>query len=151
MRSSRPILDALWHRIGLVPDDIASQIPTVLLESKGQAPRNAQKILRFQAFRRIRSDIHCPCGILLVRRPPPAVSTGITIPDVQPENTVFFQYSFDFIENSNQPIDELGQCRFQSYLSFNVVISQSPVRRRCDGTLNRFAWQAAKNMQSIPF
>src|SRR6516162_5726334 len=50
MTFRRPVGHALRHRIGLVPDDIATQIPAVGLQREGETPRDANQIFSLQSI-----------------------------------------------------------------------------------------------------
>ena len=77
------------------------------------------------------------------------VAAGISVTDIQPQRPIFLQHSLDFPEHRHQPSEKLFQRRFQADLSFNPVIAQPPVRRRCDHALNTPGWQTPKYLESI--
>src|SRR5207247_9182878 len=47
MRFRRAILHAFRHRIWLMPNDLASQVPSIGRKSKSQHPRNANQVFGF--------------------------------------------------------------------------------------------------------
>src|SRR5437867_6267984 len=85
------VLHALWHGIGLMPDNIAAKKPAVGLERESESPWDAEQVFVFEARRVIGTNGHRAVRIFLVRRPPTAIATGVTIADIQPENPVGFQ------------------------------------------------------------
>src|SRR5882672_7922840 len=61
----RSISHALGLAVGLVPDEIGSEIPSSGLESEGQSPRDSNQILRLETVWSGRPHVHGPHGILL--------------------------------------------------------------------------------------
>ena len=49
MRLRRPVGHRLGHRVWLRPDDVRSQVPAIGLQREGEAPRDADQVLRRNA------------------------------------------------------------------------------------------------------
>lgn len=127
--SRRPVLDALGHDIGFVPDDVTAQIPAAFLQGQRQPPGNTEQILVLQARRIVRANIHRAVGVLLVRCPPAAIAAGVAISYVQPQYAVRFEHPPNFVENLRERLDEPRQRWLQSDLARDAIIAQTPVRR----------------------
>src|SRR6266852_4627142 len=46
----RPILDRLWHAVGLVPDDLTPQVPPITLQSHGHLGRYHHEVFGLEPF-----------------------------------------------------------------------------------------------------
>ena len=134
--TSRSIFHALGHGVWLVPHNVASQIPTVLLQRESQSLWYAEKVFRFQTFWSVRTDVHSTSRILLVRGPPSPVTTCVSVTDVQPENTIILHYASSLIEQGNEAVDILRQGILQPDLAGDAVIAQTPIGWRCHNTLH---------------
>src|SRR6266404_2450509 len=136
VRSGRTIFHALGHGVRLVPNNIASQIPAVRLQGKGEPPWNADQIFVFQARRVIGPDRHRAIGILFVRSSPAAVPARVAVTDIQPENSVGFQNSAQFGKNVCQLVNITCESWFEPDLSLDPIIPKPPIRRRGYDALN---------------
>ena len=47
MIGGRSVLNGRRHGVGLVPDDVATQVPTVSLQRQGDSPRQSQQLLSY--------------------------------------------------------------------------------------------------------
>src|ERR1035437_5535854 len=129
MRLGRPILHALRHRIGLVPDDFTSQVPAIGTKCKRQHPRYADQVFGLkpiQLLARRGSPSLEPIICLLVcltsgrdftlfPRPPGlaalvAPRAEISIPNVQPKGSVIPHRPAHFPNHSAEPFNVLFWC-----------------------------------------
>ena len=149
--SGRTILNALWHGVRFVPNNIAPQIPPDVLKRKREPPGNPQQIFILESRGVVRTRIHRPVRVFFIRRPPSTVPAGVSVTDVEPKNTIRSENALHFGKNSGQRLQETRQCRFEPDLSRNPVIPQSPVWRRRDHTLHGLGRKSAKREMHIPF
>lgn len=136
MRAGRTVLNALRHDIWLVPNDVAAEKPPIVLQSQCESPWDSHEVFVFKSRRIVRTHIHRAVRILFVRSPPAAVSAGVSIADIEPENAVLFEHPLHFGKNIRQRLNKSRERWFQSDLSRDAVVTQSPIRRRGDDTLH---------------
>src|SRR6185436_9477152 len=139
MRLRRAIRDRLGHRVGLVPDDIRSEIPAVRLQREGYAPGDTNEILRLQRrvivaprarvcpFRMRRDlgsaerlDLRAAAEVtvtlecaLVGRGPAPALRSprsGITVPQIHPAGAICSQHAPHFAEYADHRGNVLLWC-----------------------------------------
>ena len=146
---SGAVLDTFGHDIGLVPHDVAAQIPAILLQRQRQPPRDAHQILVFEPGRIVGPHVHRAIGILFIRCAPAAISTGVAVADVQPQNAVRLEHAFHLRKNVRERLDEARERRLQTDLSRDAVITQTPIRWRGDDALHRFAGQATEREMHV--
>src|SRR5258708_7178935 len=58
VRARGAVLHALGLAIGLIPNNIGAQIPTLLLQGKRELPRYTYKIFGLEAIRCLKPDLH---------------------------------------------------------------------------------------------
>lgn len=151
VRTGRPIFDALRHDVWLVPHNVAAEEPSVVLQRQREPPRDAQQVFVFESGGIVRTHVHRPVGILFVGSPPSAVSAGVAIADIEPEDTVLLENALHFGKHIGQRLDESGQRRLQSDLSCDAVVTQSPIGRRGDDALHGFVRQSPKREMDVAF
>ncbi len=142
VRASRPIFHTLRHCVWLMPDDVAAEEPTIVLQRESEAPRDAKQVFVLETGWIVRAHIHRAIWIFLVGSSPSAVTAGVAISDIQPQDAVRFNDPSCLCENRGKRLNESCQGRLKANLTFNSVITQSPVGRRGDDTLHRFAREA---------
>src|SRR5580658_7225996 len=91
--------------IGLVPNDVGTQIPAVRLKSEGNLPRDTDKVFRFQARWRWRAIIHSSCRVLLVALPPRAATTCIGVANIQPERPIVPKDAANLAEDLSEVVE----------------------------------------------
>ena len=151
MRAGRAVLDALRHRVRFVPDDVAAQVPSVLLEAQSEAPGNPEEVLGLEAFGRVGADIHGSRSVLLVRGAPPPVPARIAVPDIEPERAVILQHAPDLRKDRHQAVQVLRERLLQADLAGRIVVPKPPVRRRGDDRLNTPIREARQDHVSVTF
>ena len=150
MRAGRAILDALGHRVWLVPHNVTAQIPAIILQGERQPPRNADQVLWLQALGRVGANVHRPGRVLLVRGAITAIAARVAVADVQPKGAVIRQHAPHLGEDGHQSVQELGHGALKPDLFFDAVIAQPPVGRRSDHTAHRPGRQTAQHSQGVP-
>jgi hypothetical protein len=138
MRSCRPVLHRLRLAVRLMPDNVGTQIPAILLKRERKFPWNADEVLGLQTLRCWRAICHTSGGIFFISMAPGSIATGISVSDVQPERTIGFQNSSNFSENRGDMTDILVEIHFSTDLIGDAVVSQPPVRRTRDTTAEGF-------------
>jgi hypothetical protein len=121
--SRRSVFDAFGLAIRLVPDNVRSQVPSGLLKSEGESPRNADEVLRLETFRSGWSHIHGAHRILPIWGPPSSATRRVRITDIQPESSVVSKDAPDFLEDFGKGSDVVFNRIFQADLTRNVVVS----------------------------
>ena len=139
VRASRPILHAFRHRVWLMPDNVATEEPAAVLKRECEAPRNAEQVLVLKTGRILRAHIHRAIWVFLVGGSPSPVTARVAISDVQPQDAIRFQDAPYLRENRGKRLNEPSQRRFETDLSFDSVVTQSPVWRRGHDALHRLA------------
>src|SRR5262249_23249541 len=110
----RPVLDALRHGVGLVPDDLLAEIPTVGSKGKRQHPGQAHQVFLLQAGWRLSvwlfhaGQLLTTAAVLLPKSGHALVavgfSTGKAVADVHPDRAVVPEYAPNLPEN----LDKFG-------------------------------------------
>ena len=163
MAACGAVFHAFWYGIRLFPQNIASQIPTIRSQRKGEHPRDTQQVLRlgvlagdglFQAphdSTRVGALLRVlPAGI---RMTPVRVATlsasGVAVGNVDPQRAIRLQDSLHLMENLYQLRNKLLRRVFQPYLSVNSVVSELEIRRRRDAALHALAIQLSQDCKRV--
>jgi hypothetical protein len=127
VRASGPILYAFRHRVRLVPDDVAAEEPAIVLQCECESPRDSEQILVFETRRIVGADVHRAVRVFFVGCSPSAVAAGVTISDVQPQDSVGLEHALHVGEDRRQRLDESSQSGFETDLTFDSVVPQTPI------------------------
>lgn len=144
-----PVLDALRHDVGFVPDDVAAEKPTVILKRERQPPRHAQQILVLEPGWIVWADVHGAVRILLVGRAPSPVPARVAVTDVEPEHTVRLEHPPDLGEDRRERVHVAGQGGFQPNLPRDAVIAERPIRRRSHHALHAIVREPTQSEANI--
>src|SRR5437588_10444512 len=117
------IRDAFWHRIGFRPDDVLAQIPAIGLEREGNAPWDADQVLRLQ-IDRLRWARHVVENILTFVLTGPATpccatAAAIRVPEIEPQRAVLAQYAASLAEHFDHTGHVFGEGGFEAELPDN--------------------------------
>src|SRR6185369_5349430 len=107
----RPVPHRLRHRVGLAPDDVHPKRPLRRLEGEGDAPGDAEEVLRAQAGW---AHFHRPRRVLRIRCARLPSTGGVAVPQVQPEGPVIAQHPVNLGEHLHQVLDEQLRRRLQA-------------------------------------
>ena len=73
----------------------------------------------------------------------------ISIANIDPASSFFFQHSFYFIKDIAEFINILLKGWLKTKLSIASIITQSPVRRACNATVNKLIRKGFKDCQTV--
>ena len=169
MGPSGPVLDALPHRVGLVPNYVGANPPPVGLQGEGNAGRDQQQVLRRQAglrpvtatpatATRPPSDPLGPDGniqappvrglLRAVRVSAVGIHTlagaGVAVAQVEPAGAVGPQYAPDLAEGRHQLRNVILDGGLQANSVGNAVIAQAQIRRAGDHHVDAFVGQGQR-------
>src|SRR5689334_14420010 len=147
MRAGGTVGDTLRHTVGLGPDDVRAQIPSVSLECERHAPWDANEVFWFQPRWIGFALAYCKAwhtSILshsvLARvcvATAPFIAVVVRISQVQPKRAVIAQHAPHLREHLPHGFD-VGLGRFFKADLIGVsVVAQSPIRRTRYHTLHR--------------
>jgi hypothetical protein len=117
-----PVADTLRHGVRFVPNNVAAQEPSVVLQRQRQPPRHPKQVFVFEPWRVVRPHIHRAVGVLLIRRAPAAIPAGVSIADIQPEDPVRLEHALYFGKHDGERLDEPRQRWLQPDLPGNPII-----------------------------
>src|SRR5262245_7269259 len=80
--SRRSIFHTLWHTVRFLPNNVAPEIPSCLLQGKRYTPRDPNKIFRFKPSGGLGASRHRSDWILLVRRSVAPIAAGVAVADI---------------------------------------------------------------------
>jgi hypothetical protein len=113
VRLRRPVRHALGHRVRLVPDDVAAEVPAVGAEGERDHPRHTEQVLGFAPVQRQPVAVALPASsrsASLARRARFAARARVCVvrvPEVQPDGPVVAQHPTDLPEHFDQGGHEL--------------------------------------------
>lgn len=126
-----PVPDGLGLAVGLVPDDVRAEKPTVGLESEGQLPGDTDQVFGLQARGSGRPVAHAAGGVFFIGVAPGAVAAGVGVADIQPESTVVPEHPAHLTEYRGYVLYILIEFHFGADLALDSVIAEPPIRRAC--------------------
>jgi hypothetical protein len=140
----------LGHRIVLVPNDVAPQVPAVGLEGEGDAPRDAVQILLLHADRQrsVAAREH-PVGsapdFLAVGSACLGPDASVGVAQVEPERPVVAKDAANFPKHVNHRGDVLVYRWLEADLPADAVVPQGKVRRARHDAMHRLGGELGQH------